>query len=157
ARPSRSRKQLLAAIIIGALVLAVSGIFAQVGLQKKNKQPASQLSPASLGNTDPAKEYIYAGGRLVATEEPASGGCSYGINPTSQSFAAAGGTGSVTVTAGTGCSWTAVSNDAWITITSGSSGSGNGTVNYSVAQNTGSARTGTMTIASQTFSVSQSG
>jgi hypothetical protein len=46
----------------------------------------------------------------------------------------------------------------FITITSGSSGTGNGTVNYSVAANgTGAARQGTMTIAGQTFTVNQSG
>ena len=52
------------------------------------------------------------------------------------------------MTAGTGCGWTATSNDTWITISSGGSGTGNGTVNYTVAANTGtSSRTGTMTVA----------
>ena len=54
-----------------------------------------------------------------------------------------------------GCSWTAASNASWITVTSGSSGSGNGTVGYSVAANTGAARTGTLTVAGSTFTVSQ--
>jgi len=86
------------------------------------------------------------------------GTCSYSISPTSASYAAGGGTGSVSVTAGAGCNWTAVSNATFITITGGSSGSGNGTVSYSVAANTGtSSRTGTMTIAGQTFTVSQAG
>ena len=86
------------------------------------------------------------------------GTCTFSINPTSASFAAAGGTGSVTVTAGAGCGWTAVSNASFITITSGASGSGNGTVNYSVAANTAStSRNGTVTIAGQTFTVTQAG
>ncbi|MEP6635973.1 MAG: BACON domain-containing carbohydrate-binding protein, partial [Acidobacteriota bacterium] len=86
------------------------------------------------------------------------GACTFSINPTSVSVAAGGGTGSVTVTAGAGCTWTAVSNATFITITSGSSGSGNGTVNYSVAFNGGtSSRTGTMTVAGQTFTVTQAG
>ncbi len=84
--------------------------------------------------------------------------CTYSISPTSQSFEASGGSGSVSVTATNGCSWTAVSNASWITVTSGSSGTGNGTVNYSVASNSStSSRTGTMTIAGSTFTVSQSG
>ncbi len=88
----------------------------------------------------------------------AGGGCTYSINPTSQNFAAAGGNGSVNVTAGAGCNWTAVSNAAWITINSGGNGTGNGTVNYSVAANsTQSQRQGTMTIAGQTFTVTQDG
>ena len=96
----------------------------------------------------------------AATNVPSDcgGTCSYSISPSSASYAAAGGTGSVSVTAGAGCAWTAVSNATFITITSGSSGSGNGTVAYSVASNTGTtSRTGTMTIAGQTFTVTQAG
>lgn len=63
----------------------------------------------------------------------------------------------MTVTAGAGCAWTAVNNDPWITITSGGSGTGNGTVNYSVAANGGGARNGSMTIAGLSFTISQSG
>ncbi|MEK6281175.1 MAG: M36 family metallopeptidase [Acidobacteriota bacterium] len=96
----------------------------------------------------------------AATDVPVDcgGTCSFSINPTSASYAAAGGTGSVSVTAPAGCAWTAVSNATFITITSGSSGSGNGTVNYSVSNNTGtSSRNGTMTIAGLTFTVTQAG
>jgi Zn-dependent metalloprotease len=96
----------------------------------------------------------------AATNVPTDcgGTCTFSISPTSSSQPAAGGTGSVTVTAGAGCAWTAVSNAAFITITGGASGSGSGTVSYSVASNTGTAsRTGTMTIAGQTFTVTQAG
>jgi len=86
-------------------------------------------------------------------------GCTYGISPTSDTPVAAGATGStVAVTAGSGCTWTATSNSAWITITGGSSGNGNGTVTYNVSTNAGSSnRTGTMTIAGLTFTVTQDG
>jgi hypothetical protein len=44
----------------------------------------------------------------------------------------------------------------WITVTSGASGSGTGAVGYSIAANPGpAARTGTVAIADQTFTVSQ--
>ena len=46
-------------------------------------------------------------------------------------------------------------NDAWITVTGGASGTGNGTTDYSVAANTGGVRTGTCTIAGETFTVNQ--
>jgi uncharacterized delta-60 repeat protein len=81
--------------------------------------------------------------------------CSFAINPASQNFAAAGGAGSVNVTTASGCNWTATSNNGFITITSGASGSGNGTVNFSVTANPGPARSGTMTVAGQTFTVAQ--
>ncbi len=46
---------------------------------------------------------------------------------------------------------------SFVSITSGASGNGNGTVNYSVGPNTtGNARTGTMTIGGRTFTVNQS-
>jgi Zn-dependent metalloprotease len=86
------------------------------------------------------------------------GTCTYSINPTSASYAAAGGSGSVTVTTGSTCNWTAVSNTTFITITGGASGTGNGTVTYTVASNPGTtSRTGTLTIAGQTFTVTQAG
>ncbi len=83
--------------------------------------------------------------------------CTYSISPTSKQFTSSGGTGSVSVTASaTTCSRTALSYASWITITSGSSGTGSGTVYYSVAANTGTSdRIGTMTIAGKTFTVTQ--
>ena len=83
-------------------------------------------------------------------------GCTYAINPTirAHTYSAAAGQ-TVAVTAGTGCTWTAVSNNAWITVTGGASGTGNGTVTYSITANTGAARSGTITIGSQTFTVNQ--
>ena len=81
----------------------------------------------------------------------------YSISPTSKSFGYSGGSGSIGVTTTSGCSWNASSNASWINITSGSSGSGNGTVSYSVSANTGSSRTGTITIAGKTFTVTQGG
>ena len=112
----------------------------------------------------------YGGPITTATNQPpvnlmiravvASGGsnCAFSISPSNQSFSASGGNGSVNVTTQSGCAWTATKTDTWITINSGSTGSGNGTVNYTVAPNTGtSQRTGTLTIAGQTFTVTQAG
>jgi hypothetical protein len=82
--------------------------------------------------------------------------CSYSIAPTSQALGAGGGAGNATVTAGSGCGWTAASNAGWISVTSGATGSGNGTVGYAATANTtGSSRTGTLTIAGQTLTVTQ--
>jgi len=68
----------------------------------------------------------------------------------------AGGGGSVAVTASaSSCQWTATSNAPWIAITSGATSSGSQQVAYAVSQNTGAARSGTLTIAGQTFTVDQ--
>ena len=81
--------------------------------------------------------------------------CTYSLSASSQSFSAAGGTGTVNVNTTSGCGWTAASNANFIGITSALSGNGNGSVSYSVAANTGAARTGILTIAGQTYTVNQ--
>ena len=84
--------------------------------------------------------------------------CSFSLSATSsQQFAVSGGTGTVNVSTRSGCSWTATSNATWISISSGASGTGNGTVAYSVGANPGAARTGTITVAGQAYTVTQNG
>jgi len=83
--------------------------------------------------------------------------CAYTLSPQSASFSAEPATGTVSVTA-SGCtgSWSASSSAPWITILSGASASGSATVTYSIAQNTSPPmRTGTLTIAGKSFTVSQ--
>ncbi|MCA1639582.1 MAG: FG-GAP-like repeat-containing protein, partial [Acidobacteria bacterium] len=81
--------------------------------------------------------------------------CSYTISPTSQPISSSGGSGTVSVTTTSACAWAATSNVSWITVTGGNIGSGNGTVSFTVQPNTGVERTGTVTIAGQTFTVTQ--
>jgi uncharacterized protein (TIGR03437 family) len=93
-------------------------------------------------------------------------GCDYSVQPLALSFAAIGGSAggagqgtsspAVTVSTRTDCRWGAISNDAFITIESGATGLGSGQVTYRVAQNTNTvARTGALTIAGVTHTVSQ--
>jgi hypothetical protein len=82
-------------------------------------------------------------------------GCSYSISPSSQNFAAAGGSGSFNLTTTSACDWQAARSDNWITITGGASGTGNGTVSFSVAANSGPARTGTITVGGRLFTITQ--
>jgi len=96
-----------------------------------------------------------AGTTFVVNQEGMGSTCSYAINPTSTSIASTGGTGSVNVSAAAGCSWRASSNAGWITITSGASGVGNGTVGFRVDDLSAGTRTGTLTIAGLTFTVTQ--
>ena len=66
--------------------------------------------------------------------------CSYSLSANNQSFSSSGGPGSVNVVTTSGCAWTATSNANFVSITSGASGTGNGTVSYTVAANTSTAR-----------------
>jgi hypothetical protein len=113
---------------------------------------------AYTGTSTPRSGTMTIGGRTFTVTQSGVG-CSYSLYPTSASFTSSGSTQSLNVNTTSGCSWTALSNDSWITITGGSSGSGNGTVSYSVSAYTGTSthRSGTMTIAGQTFTVTQSG
>jgi hypothetical protein len=86
----------------------------------------------------------------------AGGGlCSIVLSQTSVSAGANGGSTTITITTSSVCNWVAISNDAFIVLTSPSSGSGNGSLTFSVIANPGAARTGTVTISGQTITVSQ--
>jgi hypothetical protein len=83
--------------------------------------------------------------------------CSYSISPASASIIASGGSGSIAVTTQSGCAWSASSSASWITIISGNSGTGSGTIAYSAASNDGTPRSVVSTIAGQPFTFNQSG
>jgi uncharacterized protein (TIGR03437 family) len=95
---------------------------------------------------------------VTATVQGGSTECSYRISPDSRNHAASGGTGTVSVTAGNGCHWTAERNGGFITITSGNSGTGSGSVSYSIEPNNGpDRRSGSIKAGGQTFTITQDG
>jgi hypothetical protein len=108
-------------------------------------------------NTAPLTGTMTIAGQTVTVNQ-AAGGCTYKLSPAIAKFKAEGGLKTVKVkTRFPDCTWTAVSNDLFITITSGTNGVGNGAVSCFVAANTSSlALTGTVTVAGQTFTVIQS-
>lgn len=86
------------------------------------------------------------------------GGCSYTIDPTTASFPDTGGTGAVAVSTQSGCTWSATSNVDWVTVTSGGSGTGSGTVNYTVDANSGGyQRTGKIQGSNKVHTITQDG
>ena len=82
-------------------------------------------------------------------------GCTFALSSTSANIDDSGGQGTFNVQSNSGCDWTAASAVPWITISSGGSGSGNGTVRFSAAANGGPSRSGAITAAGQTFTVQQ--
>lgn len=85
-------------------------------------------------------------------------GCAYTVSPLEFNIPVVGSTGTVDVSATAGCEWTAQSQAGWITILSGTSGTGDGTVRYGAAANPGSqARSGTLTVAGKSVTVVQAG
>jgi BACON domain-containing protein/all-beta uncharacterized protein len=84
--------------------------------------------------------------------------CTYEVTPRQQDFTADGGNGTVNVTAAPACPWTATTSAGWITIASGATGQGNGTVSYTVANHSATVtRTGSITVAGVEVTVAQAG
>lgn len=98
---------------------------------------------------------ISVGGKNYNIDQQGGSSCSYSIGPSFAAFAATGGAARVVVNAPAGCAWTATSNTGWMTVTSGASGTGNGAVVVQALANADGQRSGTVTIAGQTFSATQ--
>jgi hypothetical protein len=82
--------------------------------------------------------------------------CTFTLAPASDRVTALGGVGSFRVTASDECRWTASSSAGWLTITSGNSGTGSGTVVWAAGVSSlVAARTATITVADQTFTLVQ--
>ncbi|HEY0550464.1 MAG TPA: BACON domain-containing carbohydrate-binding protein [Verrucomicrobiae bacterium] len=105
------------------------------------------------------KAKIWVGLCLAAFLAPhADGACTYSLSTTSRSHGNGATNNSVTVNAGIGCAWTVANVPSWLTIQSGTNGTGTNSVNYTVAANLSSiARTGVVTIAGLAFTVEQDG
>jgi hypothetical protein len=110
------------------------------------------------GASGPAKDIWDGIGMLGKAFTSTAPACSYTLSEYSKPFISAGGTGSFSVIAGSGCSWSAVSGTSWITVISGISGTGNGTITYSVKPNsTSQQRTGSITVQDKYFTITQAG
>jgi hypothetical protein len=97
-------------------------------------------------------------GQSVSVQEEGLASCTLEVSPSSVSYNKDGVTGSFSVTAPSNCGWSATSNSPWLAVTSGSPGTGMGTVTYAVERNRDvNARTGTITVGSRTFTMNQAG
>ena len=82
--------------------------------------------------------------------------CTFTLTPTTFAVGSIASLRTLSIITGTQCSWTAVSAVSWITVSSGAAGSGIGSVTFAVELNpTGAPRSGTLTVAGQTVSVTQ--
>lgn len=91
----------------------------------------------------------------VAQEGPAS--CGYTLSASGQAFSAAGGNGSVNMTAASGCPWVVLNPLSWVRVAGGPSGTGPGALSFTVAANSGATQWGTLYIAGLPFTIQQDG
>ena len=89
---------------------------------------------------------------LTVTQAP---GCTYLVQPLTNTVPAAGGNVTVSVVSPDASPWSASTDVPWISLAGGSSGSGNGSVTFTVAATSGPARSGSATVAGQRVTVSQ--
>jgi hypothetical protein len=107
--------------------------------------------------TDTLVAATHGRGMFKATVESSAPGCTVTLNPVSANHGASAANASVTVNASPAtCAWRAVSNVPWLSVTSGSPGTGSGAVGYSALANTVSRR-GAIRIAGIPFAVMQAG
>ena len=122
-----------------------------------NGNGAATLNVAA--NTGVARSGIVtvAGQTFTVNQAAGTVACNFSLSAPSQAVGAGAGTASVNVTAAAGCAWTSqvAPNTPWLTLAGSGAGNGPGAVTLNVAANTGVARSGTATIAGQTFTVNQ--
>jgi len=113
---------------------------------------AIPVTIAVVKGTDAA---VYSGGLVITG---AAAGCAYTVSSKQFAFPSAGGQGTVTLAAGTGCAWTAASGATWLKIASTAAAGGSGSVSFAADPNTSTiVRSASLTVAGQTVVVSQAG
>ena len=150
-----------------ALTATLSGMNASTYTNLVNFHPSTYANDPTLhagetwsdpyGNLSFTVNSATATGLNVSVSYAPASVCPSSVG-SAQSFTAAGGTGQISVTAASACSWSAAASVSWITPQSTSSKTGNGTVNFSVAANTNiSPRWGKVTVGGAFVVVTQAG
>lgn len=87
---------------------------------------------------------------------PAQANCTFTISTTTFSLAGAGASATFSVTTGSTCAWTVQNNSqSFVTVSGNSSQTGSGTVSFTVSENLGDTRTGSLTVAGQNIVITQ--
>lgn len=95
---------------------------------------------------------------IVPSPTPPPAACTYQLASTTTSVGSDAGAVSVTVTTTAQCAWTARVDATWITIQSGASGTGSGTIALAIAANADTgAREALLTVEGQTVRLTQQG
>ena len=114
------------------------------------------ITAAANGSVNARTARVLIGGSSVSITQSGTV-CSFVLSSGIAGVPASGGSGSVTVTTAQGCTWTSSTTTPWLTMNSSGS-SGTGDVQFTAAANSQAApRTGTLTLAGQTYTVNQAG
>lgn len=137
---------------------SLDGSAAWLSVSSRSGNGVGSITVTAQPNTGSAARIgalVVAGQSVSVTQ---AGSCIYEIYPPQQTLAATATGGNFTMQTSSACSWTAQSGASWITLNSATSGIGSSTFTYTVTPNTGTAaRTGTITVGRETFTVIQNG
>jgi hypothetical protein len=115
------------------------------------------VSVGSAANS-PFVDTVFASGggsgSTNATDSVTAGSCGYQLSGTN-AYGSPAASGAVAIASIAGCSWSAATATSWIHLTSTTSGSGSGQVNYTIDANVAAQRSGTITVAGQAFTILQ--
>src|SRR5204863_3075569 len=122
--------------------IAISGGTAGTGSGAVTFTVSANTSTARTASLVIAEQFV----TIDQDAAPARPNCAVSaVSPRTISVTASAANGlSTSITAPSGCEWSASSNASWISLTGRSNGSGNGTVTFNVAANSGASRTGTL-------------
>lgn len=130
--PERKKRSSLAFLLVGGGAAAAGVALAAGG------GGGSSAATTTTTTTQPVATTTTT---TTTTLPPAS--CSYSLTPASTTLDKDGGSGTCQVRPSlSSCRWTAESTENWLTISSGQSGTGNGSVRFSATKNEGRERKG---------------
>jgi hypothetical protein len=86
---------------------------------------------------------------------PAQTTCTYTVSTTTFNLSGSGASATLSVNTGPACTWTVANVSSFISVTGTGTQTGPGNVSFSVGENPGDSRTGTLTVAGQTVTVNQ--
>jgi hypothetical protein len=126
-----------------------------ITLDKNGGNGPGNLKVSVAANTGlPRSGTATIAGRTLTINQ-AGVGCSHRVSPLELRVNDERRVEKIQVETASGCSWTAVSNVEWVTVTLNSSGIGSGEVSVLIRDSGGKTRNGTLTIAGQTVQVHQ--
>ncbi|MBC8094257.1 MAG: hypothetical protein H7Y43_00450 [Akkermansiaceae bacterium] len=146
----------------GTTTLYVNGVSASTVASAPNPPAGNFLLGANnfngetfVGSLDEVRVFSFASGQFQVTNLLYFQTPAFTLSSNSFARSAAGGSDSLALTVNpANVSWTATANVAWLHVTN-SGGTGNAIVGFTYDANVGGARSGTLTIAGQTVTVSQ--
>ena len=114
-----------------------SATFVTLSASQGTATGSVQFTVAANTSTTQRTAVLVVAGSSFTITQAAAPVCTYRLNGRERTFDANGALGGVDMRVAAGCAWQAQSDAPWLTITSGASGSGDGTISYTVAANPG--------------------